>query len=365
MNTTGLEGFISARLTLARERRGMTKRQLAEEAELSDRIIKSYEAGDARPTLETLESLSRVLGFPPQFFQREEVEALALGAVSFRSLSRATSALRSRALAAGTLAMELNRFLTDRFDLPAPDLPDLREAAAEAEAAAMLLRQKWGIGQKPIPNAIHLAERHGVRVFSLSEDCDSIDAFSCWRDGIPFVFLNTRKTAERGIFDVAHELGHLVLHRHGTPQGQDAEAQADAFASAFLLPEAAIRACAPQVATIASICQLKRTWRASAAAIVRRLFELQLTTAWHYRRINVELSRRGRHNEPEPIERETSAVLEQALATLAKEGTGLRQIAAELMIPVNELRALCFGFASVNGGGVGTGTPRGSLRLVD
>jgi Zn-dependent peptidase ImmA (M78 family)/DNA-binding XRE family transcriptional regulator len=364
MNTTGVEDFMPARLTLARERRGMTKRQLAERAELSDRIIKSYEAGAARPTFETLQSLSQVLGFPLQFFQRGEVEPLALDAVSFRSLARASSALRSRALAAGTLAMELNRFLTDRFDLPAPNLPDLREAAAEAEAAAMLLRQQWGIGQKPIPNSIHLAERHGVRVFALSEDCDSIDAFSCWQDGVPFVFLNTRKTAERSIFDLAHELGHLALHRHGTPQGQEAEAQADAFASAFLLPEGPIRACAPQVATIASICQLKRTWRASAAAIVRRLFELELTTAWHYRRINIELSRRGRQNEPEPIERETSAVLDQALAALSEEGVGLRQIAGELMIPIGELRALCFGFGTVIGGGAGGGSPRGALRLV-
>jgi len=52
-------------------------------------------------------------------------------------------------------------------------------------------------------------------VCSLAEQCREVDAFSLWRHGSPFVFLNTQKTPEHSRFDVAHELGHLVLHRHG------------------------------------------------------------------------------------------------------------------------------------------------------
>lgn len=47
---------------------------------------------------------------------------------------------------------------------------------------------------------------------------DEIDAFSLWRDDRPYIFLNTSKSAERSRFDAAHELGHLVLHRQGTPR---------------------------------------------------------------------------------------------------------------------------------------------------
>jgi hypothetical protein len=55
-------------------------------------------------------------------------------------------------------------------------------------------------------------------VFSLALDAAEVDAFSMWRQSTPYVFLNTKKSAEHGRFDAAHELGHLVLHRHGSPR---------------------------------------------------------------------------------------------------------------------------------------------------
>ena len=38
---------------------------------------------------------------------------------------------------------------------------------------------------------IKLLESKGVRVFSLAENTKNVDAFSCWRNGTPYVFLNT------------------------------------------------------------------------------------------------------------------------------------------------------------------------------
>ncbi|WP_419757134.1 ImmA/IrrE family metallo-endopeptidase [Teredinibacter turnerae] len=76
---------------------------------------------------------------------------------------------------------------------------------------------------------------------------------------IPFVFLNTKKTAERCRFDAAHELGHLVMHCHGAPQGQEAEKEANAFASAFLMPRRSVLANAPRSATLKSLISHKNT----------------------------------------------------------------------------------------------------------
>jgi len=67
-----------------------------------------------------------------------------------------------------------------------------------------------------------------------------------WKEGTPFIFLNSAKSAERGRHDAAHELGHLVLHRHGGPIGRKAEEQANAFASAFLMPRSSILAHVPR-----------------------------------------------------------------------------------------------------------------------
>lgn len=360
--TESLDAFTPSRLRLARERRGLTQRRLSELANVSDRMVKAYESGEKSPGETTLAALSDALGFPRAFFEAPPLDVLSLEAASFRALTKASAGVRNRAVSAGTIALEFHRFLSERFDLPKPNLPDLRDV--DPQRAADTIRHRWGLGQRPIPHVVRVLELHGVRVFSLSEDCDSIDAFSLWRDGIPFVFLNTRKTAERSIFDAAHELGHLVLHRHGTPQGHEAESTADTFASNFLMPEAAMKAVAPKLATVSAVASLKTQWRASVAALGYRLHAIGRMSDWHYRHFNIELSRRGRANEPAPLSRETSAILEKTLKALEDEGTSLRDIARELHVPVSELRSLAFGLHAVDGRG-SVSEPRGQLRAVN
>ncbi len=329
----------------------MTQTKLSELVGVSVRTINDHETGRAKgnPSEETLKSISQALGFPVSFFEQPPADTLSASAASFRALTKASASLRLSAIASGTIAMEMHRVLSDKFNLPTPDLSDMRDVSPER--AADKIRHEWGIGQRPIGNVIHLLELHGVRVFSLSEDCDSIDAFSLWRNGVPFVFLNSRKTAERSIFDTAHELGHLLLHRHGEPTGRKAEIEADNFAANFLLPEQAIRAAAPRLATIGTIALMKRTWRASVAAIGFRLHELGLMTDWHYRQFNIELSHRGRKNEPEPLPRETSAILRKIFDMLSENGRGIRDIASELHVPMAEIRALTFGLRAIEGEG--------------
>lgn len=366
MNTEGISDFEPTRLIVARERRSVTQRCLSESLGVDVRTIKGYEGGTILPSKAIISAFSRALSYPEAFFLDDPLETLPVEAASFRALSKASAKVRNRAVASGTLAVSLfYPYLSDRFELPNTDLPDLREFAPSE--AAQALRSQWGLGQRPVQHMIGLLESRGIRVFSLSEDCDAIDAFSIWWDSTPFVFLNTRKTAERSIFDAAHELGHLVLHRHGSPQGLDAESQADRFASSFLLPEAAIRAEAPRNVTVASVTVLKQRWRASAAAIARRLHDLELMTDHHYTQFNKHLSYRGRSLEPSPLSRETSVVLRKALAALGEEGTDLKTIAAQLHLPLGELRALTFGFQSVTGGATAPGgiSPRPQLRLVD
>lgn len=361
--TIGVEGFEPTRLALARERRGLTQKKLSEDVGVSDRMIKAYESGDKHPTPETLDQIARVLAFPRGFFSAPPIEPLTLDAVSFRALSKASAGLRNRTIAAGALALELHRFLLERFELPRSDIPDLG-TLGPSEAAAEL-RRRWALDEdQPIANIVHLLELHGVAVFSLSEDCREIDAFSMWRNDTPFIFLNNRKTAERSVFDAAHELGHLVLHRSQPPQGREAETQADAFAASFLLPERAMRATAPRLATIANLALMKRTWKVSVAALGHRLHELRMISDWHYKHLNIELSRRGRANEPSPIPRQTSAVMKKVLAALAEESCTVRDIARELHLPASEVQSLAFGPALVEGSGKASTPPRGTLKVV-
>jgi Zn-dependent peptidase ImmA (M78 family)/DNA-binding XRE family transcriptional regulator len=344
----------------------LTKVKLAESLGLATRTITRYEAGDISPPDETLHKISLLLGFPIEFFYGEDLKETLVETASFRALSKMTSAKRDSALAAGTLAFLLDDWINERFTLPTPAITDLRDETPES--AASVLRNAWGIGEKPIKNMIHLLESKGIRVYSLAEDTLQVDAYSCWHEGRPFVFLNTKKSSERSRFDAAHELGHLVLHKHGPPSGNNAEKEADSFASAFLMPESSVRASCPRVPTLKQLIQLKHYWIVSVSALAYRLHALGLLSDWHYRTLAVELSEKGyRVNEPEPGQRETSQVLAKVLAALRDDDISISNVAKDLNISTNELSKLLFGIVPVGiaGGNSGaTGTSNAKLKII-
>jgi Zn-dependent peptidase ImmA (M78 family) len=337
--------FNPSRLVLARKRRGLTKVALGRSAGLSARVLSDYESGRAVPSDDAVEAIASVTVFPPSFFHRPDVDDLATEWVSFRSLSTMTAGQRDAALNAGALAFELCEWIEKHFELPAPHLPNLSDFAPADAATA--LRTHWGIGLQPIGNLVHLLESEGVRVFSLSERVKQVDAYSLWYRDLPFVFLNTMKTPEHSRMDAAHELGHLVLHRHGVPRGHDAEKEAQAFAASFLMPESSVRAAvqAPFAPSLHELASLKLRWRVSLAALAHRLYSLGLITEYTYRKIFISLSRYGRTKEPNGIERETSQVFAKVFAELKAEGVTKADAAKDLDLYTNDVEALIFGLS--------------------
>src|SRR5262249_39830512 len=312
--------FNPSRLTWARRRRGLTKTKLAASIDVELRSVSAYETGEFAPEADRLGRIARLLRFPEAFFFGDDLEAPAADTASFRALSKMTAGQRDTALGSGAIALLLNEWIESRFDLPEPEVPDLGRDASP-EGAAEAVRRAWGLGELPIKNMVHLLEAKGVRVYSLAIDAAEGDAFSMWRRDRPFVFLNTLKSAEHGRFDAAHELGHLVLHRHAAPNGQEAEQDANAFASALLMPAASVRANAPRFATIDQLMQLKKIWNVSLAALTYRLHRLGLLTDWHYRKLYIEISSRGyRKSEPDGGPREVSQVLQKVFNALRQDG---------------------------------------------
>lgn len=359
--------FNPKRLALARRRRGYSRRSLAKAADLPERTVAAYEQGERVPPDEAIELLARSLHFPVPFFSRANIDTITAETASFRALSRTAAGRRDRALAGGELALELTAWLAARFSLPETDIPDLR-LQRDPEAAAMTLRGRWRLGENPISNMVWLLESKGVRVFSLAEDSRDIDAFSFWKAGEPFVFLNTMKSAERSRFDAAHELGHLVLHRHGSPAGREAEREADSFASAFLMPRGSVLAYAPRFPSIERLVKAKRHWMVSVSAFTVRMHEVGMISDWNYRTLMMELQNQGfRKQEPKGIDREMSQVFHQVFTELRKEGIRRTDLARTLAWPVAELDALVFELvmAAVPGGttGRGSGGPGDRERL--
>lgn len=334
--------FNSERLITARERRMLSAKELAERVGVSTVTLSKYENGH-EPDRAMVSRLAKELKYPELFFYRESPERLDTSAVSFRSLSRMKAKERRAAEAAGSLGIELYEWIDTRFNLPSSDLIDLSKERKRPEVAARLLRQHWSLGDRPISNVLKLVEAKGVRVLSLSESTKNVDAYSFWRGDHPYIFLNQEKSAERSIFDTAHELGHLVLHHHaGAKADREAETQADKFASAFLMPENDLMAYA-HILSPGQILTTKKRWKVSAMALAYRLHDLGYLSDWTYRSLCIELGKRGyRNGEPDGVQRETSAVLAKVLSALWTKRLTKADIAKDLGIPLEEIEALIF-----------------------
>jgi len=334
------------RLRIARLRRLLTIKGLAEKVGMSTRLLSHYENNNDEIRPETLRKIANALDYPIGFFVGEDIEELDENWVSFRSLSRMKAYQKNAALSAGSIAILLNGYIEKHFKLRDSDLPNYE--GIEPEAAATALREKWGMGTQSVSNMIHWLELKGIRVFSLAERNKEVNAYSFWKGETPYIFLNTFKSAESSRFDCAHELAHLVLHLKHGPRGREAEIEADKFASAFLMPKGSVLAHAPKFANIPDLIKLKKMWNVSLAALVRRLKDLEIITEWQYRSLNIDMSSSGMHkNEPDEIERETSQILAKVFHTLRERGITKREVAKELCLPEKEIDDLVFGLAFI------------------
>lgn len=336
--------FNPQRLSLARKRRRLTSKGFAELIGMSPVTVTRLEKANNEPEPETVDLIAKALGFPREFFFGDDIDDLAKDAASFRSLTSMTARERDAALASGSLAYLLSDYVAEKFNLPEPKLIDLSHERDPA-AAAMTVRQAWALGEQPISNMIKLLESKGVRVFSLAENTKSVDAFSCWRNEIPYVFLNTFKSAERSRLDAAHELAHLILHKHGGPQqGRDAEIEANNFASSFMMPKSDVRSRLPFVSRLDELVAAKKRWGVSTAALAYRLHKLGILSDWQYRTFCIQINQRGyRTDEPNGLPREESVIWKKVFTELWSDRISKAQVAASLHLPADELENLVFG----------------------
>lgn len=367
--------FSPSRLALARKRQGLTLTALSGSSGLSVRILSDYENGHRDPSPEALSALVKYLKVSPSFFDLPTLSEPPVDALSFRALSKMTSRQRDRSIAWATVGAELNRWISEHYNTPINDVPtlealsDQRASTISAQSVAEIVRARWGLGEAPLGNVVHLLESHGIHVYSLSNYAAEVDAFSFYsEDGQPIIFLNTVKSGERGRFDACHELGHLVLHcGPNVVRGPEAEREADRFASAFLMPEADVRASAPLNPSLSQILDLKQRWRVAAMALTHRLHGLGLLSDWLYRTTCINLSRMGyRSQEPGGIERESSQLLSKVFADLRGDRERLQDLVEQMGLDLGQISPIIFGLAPtlLEGGGETSAPERPLLRVM-
>src|SRR4051794_3468178 len=107
--------FNPKRLSLARMRRRLTGRALAEKTGLAELTISRLEKGTNVPDDQTLDKLVGALNFPQAFFLDSDPEEIDTGAVSFRGFTKMSARERNAAVSAGSLGLQLSAWIDERF----------------------------------------------------------------------------------------------------------------------------------------------------------------------------------------------------------------------------------------------------------
>lgn len=369
------EQFISSRLSMARSLRGLTAGSLAKAVDVTPEWLSKVERSRTTPSDELISKLAKALDLPVEFFFREATPLPATEAFHFRASSKLALKDEMAARSLAVLATELSEWMDSTYALPVPGIPEIQdlvgaEISSGPNMAADALRGFWGLGTAPISTMVGLLESKGARIFSVSGAYQAIDAFSFRHSGSAIVFLNPSKSAERLRFDLAHELGHLVLHG-GSLYEEDSklrEKQANDFASAFLLPRAGLLGSLRGNVSLNDLPKLRDTWKVSAMAITVRLHQLQVISDWTYRLMCQELAKRGfRRSEPgSTLVPESSSLWAQILGDLRIRGLGFPYLASLGGVRAGDIRSLLVGLVpmSITGGATRAGKGSGELYAV-
>lgn len=365
--------FIPARLEMARAIRQMTATDLAAAAGTTPPWVSQAENMKKTPSPELIREFARVLNFPLDFFYRPVASLPSSDAFHFRASSRLAKKDEATARSLSTLAIELSDWIEATYRAPEPAVPELQDLIDSddelaPEQAAEALRGAWGLGVAPIKNLLQLLESKGAKVYSAGGPLQAIDAFSFRHGATPVIFLNIHKSAERLRFDLAHELGHLVMHGgslHVEP-GKEKEQAANDFASSFLMPRADVLGAIRGNLMLEDIMVLKRRWRVSAMALNLRAHRLGVISEWTYGTLAKQLSMAGfRRGEPgSDLRAESSSLLTQVMSDMRARGEGFADIAKVLSVRAQDVQDLMLGIVTfaLQGEGVQRTPSKGRLR---
>lgn len=316
-----------AMLVLARDSRGWTQSELAEQMShvegnrISQGYVSRAEAGRIPVRAERVLLFAAALRFTPEMLcQAADTAGVGIGLIHHRKRASLGAPALRRIHATLTLTRLQVEAVTQAADLRHShrlrpiEVNDFDTPADAAET----VREEWNVAAGPIDNLVAVLEDAGTLVVVRDLGTTELDAVSQWPPGrAPLVLLNSTTPGDRSRFSLAHELGHLIMH-HEPGEARTQEAQADRFAAEFLMPHEEILSDLKPGIDIARLMDLKARWGVSMAALIRRAVDLGVITEWQYRTLIVELSALGyRTNEPIAIRRETPRHIAQAVTRLA------------------------------------------------
>lgn len=315
--------FFGEKLQSVRELNGLSRKELADKLNLSEQAIWQYENQYTVPKFEVANELKKVFNVKAQFFY---TEPFATNISKVESIAyRAEDREARKKTKMETTFIDFTSYFLDKFEsklnLPTSPLPSLRDESIQLYNTSMETNDRLLQLEKIAENArkrldvqsnselLYKLELSGIYILEKNMGT-SIDAYSTWASQEkPFIILgNKKKSAVRRNFDLAHELGHLLLHYKidmdslTKDEHKIIEKEANDFASFFLLPKEQFL---KDFSTISkksnpeSYLDLKMKYMVSIGALEYRAYKMGLLTFEENRYFYASLNRKDyKKNEP-------------------------------------------------------------------
>lgn len=314
--------FNGDMLQLARNRLGLTQKDLSEKSGIPQSVLSKIEIGFTTPNSSQIKALSSSLEVRPSFFEFSNANYPTLTPLIYRKRETVTQKELNRVSAIGNITVHQISKLLNHCDLsnetnlpffdPSEYNPD--DSIEGARQIARVMRQYLGIPKGPIKSMVDILENNGVIVFYRFDFPSKIDGFTIFPTmQFPYVFANADCQGEKIRMTLAHELGHIIMHRFETPTCED---EAWAFADEFLAPEEEFVNDLPlgmeRITNIKMLFPLKFKWKISVKAMVKILSDSGRLSQRTSRYLYAQLSP-YRKAEPYPIAIERPRIVDSLI----------------------------------------------------
>lgn len=345
MNT---QKFNGQRLKEALQFREKKMTELADETGISKQSLSLYANDGNVPPFDNVIKIARALDFPTDFFMSEDLCTASTGNTYFRSQASATKKSRNAQKIKLEYVSKMYEVILNYMNVPELNIPDTSainvpedianvdsdRAVNEIEKLAKLVREHWNLGNGPIDNLQYALQSNGIIVTGFRDVDTDIDAFSqqITIDGKVVYIIALAigsKPIERLRFDMAHELGHILMHMWGEDNEDISkdefnarEKQANMFASALLLPnETFSKSVSAYPTNIDYYLALKKKWKVSMQAMMYRARQLNIISTNQFQYMMRTMSKNGnRTYEPGDKPGEIGDTIFQAALDMLFEG---------------------------------------------
>lgn len=224
--------FIGENLANLRIMHGYSRKQLSEKLNVTEQAIWQYENNYTSPKMQIVNDLKSIFNVKSKFFYKSDVlnrycepSNIPVMNIAYRSkIKNVISKTQAEAKHIEYLDSFVN-YLTTKLSLPTQRIIQLRDEVinylnttsddreVQISTVAEIARSKLGFRDDTNDDLMFLVEKSGIFIFEKAIG-EEIDAYSLWTNSDrPFIILgNMKRSSVRRNFDIAHELGHLLLH---------------------------------------------------------------------------------------------------------------------------------------------------------